>query len=232
MRVTASPGFLSTRGVVFLITAFLLVCSASVIKAEEDEYDVVSNVGINPVLRSGPDIDITMVSKLAPGFNFTGYDLLIVEKPLIKNINEVSRIRSQQAGKRLSKGFVNELGKVGIFKKVVNSETGSQSQTDSGTALVLSSTFVRYHPGNRGLRAGVGFGAGEAILEIETEIKDLKGQLLFKGTSKEVLYEGGIYGGSLDFFYKHINSIPKKYASFMKRIATGVGVIEPEDEYE
>ena len=39
-------------------------------------------------------------------------------------------------------------------------------------------------------------------------------------------------GNSLDFFNEHINSIPKKYASFMKRIAAGGGMIEPEDEYE
>lgn len=227
-----SSGSRFTVILAFIVTSVLT--GFSVANAEEDEFDIPDGQSFNVNPKKGPDIDITNVKKLEVGFRFTGYDLLIVKNPSVEKIYSNNAMTTDQARRIFRKSLVEEIGKTGVFQKTTDGALNKQPEAkDNDRVLILSSTFVQFIPGNQGLRYGVGFGAGKAIIKIETEIRNSQGSILFQATSEEVLTFGRFGGRTLTFFNDALtDNIPKKYASFIKRISSGGHIIEPEDENE
>ncbi len=191
--------------------------------------------GLSGRFKMVEDKDIGSVY-LAQGFNFTGYDEILVVNPSTVAVLPKKNIEPEELGIYLKHQLLKSMGETGVFPKVTDdmSVLTSNEATTSSKILVLESAITDYEPGNKALRALVGFGSGAAKVQIEMEIKDANTkQTLFKSADRRLdpgaLGMGGVAAAadSKGLIMNAISTIVQAHSSFIKRIAAG-GKIEKE----
>ncbi|MBL7075802.1 DUF4410 domain-containing protein [candidate division KSB1 bacterium] len=172
------------------------------------------------------DKDAGMVY-LSPGFDFKGYETLIISGlPISPNIPKTD-IDLEELNIYFIKQLIKNMNNTGLFTKVTDDTAAiSDPNKQTGKTLVLESSLSELEPGNRALRYFVGFGAGAAKAQVEIDIRAPETKkILYKSSDRRVGFMGGFGGDSKDFLINFLNLIAEGQASFMKRISTG-GKIE------
>jgi hypothetical protein len=110
---------------------------------------------------------------VADGFNFTGYDAVVVTPVATQNIKpkddkEADRLSLAQGA--LERDFMLMMQARKIFPAVVTKE----SEIKPGSkALKLENTIVKFSRGSSALRFGVGFGAGMPYIRLQGQLSEL-----------------------------------------------------------
>jgi len=156
------------------------------------------------------DKDAGMVY-LSPGFDFLGYDTLVVSGQPVSTKIEKGDIDPDEMNIYLVKQLTKHINNTGLFAKVTD-DNDALSDHDKGTGktLILEPILSELEPGNRALRYFVGFGAGAAKAQVEIDVRDLKTKkILYKSSDRRIGFMGGFGGNSKDFLADFLAKIAK-----------------------
>jgi hypothetical protein len=168
------------------------------------------------------DKDAGMVY-LSPGFDFRGYETIIVTGlPISSNIAR-GDIDPDEMRIYFIKQLINNISGTGLFDKVTDGNTAtSDHNKQAGKTLILEASLSELEPGSRALRYFVGFGAGAAKTQVEIDIREPETKkMLYKSSDRRVGFMGGFGGDSKDFLIESLTKIAEGQTSFMKRISAG-----------
>jgi hypothetical protein len=162
---------------------------------------------------------------VAPGFSFTGYDVVVVPE-----VQADAQSRSDEekavlvAAKRaVQNEFISRLQDSGVFKSVVREE----SQIPSGSkALILTSNIYSHEKGGGGARFFAGlYGAGQPDLKIRGAFKDKEsGEEKFKFDSERHgdsagARMGGVFRSDESIQTDDVQDLAKDLANYVARAA-------------
>lgn len=209
--------------ILIVLAIYLLVITQGCVGAlRSTPLETESNKGIEMV----EDKDLGKVY-LAPGFNFRGYDLLLVSDCSLREETPKKDIDPEEIRIYLKNQLIKKMGETRIFPKV----TGDSSIVSSGQGqplkvLTMGCEITELDPGNRALRYLVGFGAGATKVQVETEIRDHQTRELYlKSADRRIAAFGAFGGDSKGFILSSFDQIAEALRSFVTRISSG-GKIE------
>lgn len=174
---------------------------------------------------------------LAPGFDFNGYDVLLVLDPSTASILPQEGIDPEEMKIYLKTQLIKELGNTMVFPKVTDDKSIlSEKSSSTLKILVLESTFTEIDPGNRALRYFFNFGVssvGSANVQVETELRDyVTKTVYFKGSDRRSRSGGVLGGDSKGLILNSLSKISKVHAVFVKRISSGGKIERPDVQQE
>lgn len=185
---------------------------------------------VSPVETGGAQ-DVVMVEDkdlgqvyLAQGFNFKGFDIILVLDTSTSAVLEKKEIDPDELAIYLKHSLVKKLNEVGVFTKVTDDKSVLSPQKGvSAKVLVLESSFTEMDPGSRALRWVAGlYGAGRVKVQLESEIRDPQTkQLYFKSSNRRIGMMGAFGGNSKDFILESLDEISASHSAFIKRISSG-----------
>jgi hypothetical protein len=111
---------------------------------------------------------------LAEGFDFTGYDTLLVEEAKVdgsvkaKDEKEADRLSLAQG--TLARNFALAIEGRKIFKNVTTKESEVPKE---GKSLRMQPTILKFSRGSSAARYGVGFGAGMPYIKVNVRILEM-----------------------------------------------------------
>ena len=162
---------------------------------------------------------------VAPGFNFTGYDVVVVPETQAdaQSRSEEEKTVLVAAKRAVQNEFVSRLQDSGVFKSVVREE----SQIPTGSkALVLNSNIYSHETGGGGARFFAGlYGAGQPDLKIRGAFKDKdSGEEKFKFDSERHgdsagARMGGVFRSDESIQTEDIQDLAKDLATYVGRAA-------------
>jgi hypothetical protein len=124
---------------------------------------------------------------VAEGFNFSGYDLLVVDEARLdasvtaKDEKEEERLALARGG--LARNFALSIEARRLFGKVT---TDAAELSATGKVARLEPTILKFSRGSSAARFGVGFGAGMPYIKVGMALTDVAtGAVLFEGELDE-----------------------------------------------
>lgn len=120
------------------------------------------------LLRQDKDIQGVWV---AEGFNFRGYDGLLIEDTLFKALERPNEEQMRAWAKtELQHDLLESISATGLFQKVAGRP---EELPATGKNLKMANTIIEYEKGGGGARyfAGV-YGAGQPVIKVRGEIMD------------------------------------------------------------
>ncbi|HZS05771.1 MAG TPA: DUF4410 domain-containing protein [Blastocatellia bacterium] len=121
------------------------------------------------------------------GKPLAGYTVVVVEKATVAQSPETAKFPAGY-DERLQQKVVEDLQKKRVFEKVI--DAAKKADDGAGTAagekrLTLSTTIIRFDPGNTLLRHTVGWGAGAVKVKAAFVFRDdATGQEIFRTTKQ------------------------------------------------
>lgn len=159
---------------------------------------------------------------LAPGFNFNGYEGLLISLPSTQAVFEKKEIDPEEMAVYFKSKLTEELKKLGIFKVVADENSPSANTLPRDKLLVMKIVFTEMDPGSRALRYMVGFGAGATKVQVDSEVKNcLTAEVYCRASQRRVGFMGAFGGSSKGFIHDSLEGMAKDIASFVKRVASG-----------
>ena len=157
---------------------------------------------------------------LADGFEFTGYDTLVVTETKLetqgRDEKETNRLNLMQ--KDLQQQLMTALQTSKLFSSVVTSD--SQVKPGSKT-LKLQNSIVRFSRGNTASRWMVGFGAGVPYVVVRgqmVDVADNKPRFRYD-LDQAAEWFLGHYRGTEDLQNETVREVSKKLSGFMTKTA-------------
>ena len=159
---------------------------------------------------------------LAEGFDFSGYDAVLVEETGVdasvkpKDEKESERLTLMQGS--LSRDFAAAIEVRKLFKTVTTKETQIPAETK---ALKMQSTVLKFSRGSSAARYGVGFGAGMPYVQVRVAMAEM-------GTNKPLFecelderadWFGAGYTGSRTLQAGAAMELADDVAEFMSRVS-------------
>ena len=163
---------------------------------------------------------------LAEGFNFTGFDTLVVAEPTsnAESRSEEERTVLASAKTTLRQELVNALQGTGMFPQVVIS---TNEVSPNAQALVLENNIYHHEKGGGGARYFAGlYGAGQPVIKVAGKMR-AGDQVLFRydidrsGESAGARMVGA-FKSDEDIQREDLKDLAKDLASFVERTAKGL----------
>jgi hypothetical protein len=202
---------------IFIVSIFLIFTLGCIGAMKREPVES----GFNKGFEMTDDKDLGKVY-LAPGFNFKGYDVLLVLDPSTEMVLQKKNIDPEEMKIYFKNQLIKMLRETGVYKTVTDDSSVLSSMQDTGCgALVMKTVFTELDPGNRALRYLIP-GAGATKVQVESEIKDSKTEkIYFKASNRMSAIMGTFGGDSKAFILDSLYKIAEAHAAFIKRISSG-----------
>ena len=163
---------------------------------------------------------------LADGFNFTGYDTILIAEPTsnAESRSDEERQVLATAKRSLRQELANALQDISLFQRVV---TSNEAVPPTAKLLVLENNIYHHEKGGGGARyfAGI-YGGGQPVIKVAGKMRS-GDQTLFRfdiersGESAGARM-GGVFMSDEDIQTQDIKDLAKDLAAFVNRTAKGL----------
>ena len=147
---------------------FLLItgCATTPGKGNAGANNAAPPAGI--VLHRDKDIEGVW---LAPGFNFNGYDTLLIEVPVFAGVERSNEAEMRAMAMRVLPDQIAEhVGRKSLFRTVT---TRAEDVKPGGKCLKLQSRIIEYEKGGGAARYFAGaFGGGQPVIKVRGQLMD------------------------------------------------------------
>lgn len=183
-----------------------------------DPADLAPAEGLGPWAE---DRDAGRVA-IASGLDLRAYPTLIVERPTINAADmgdDEDRRLSAEALTALREKLLAGLQGIGTFQRVADVQS-EPVPPGAGKVLRLRINVSRFSPGERALRALVGFGAGRTKLQVESRFVDAQTGRAMLATADRWIASKGLAGGSArDFLLESVDEVSKGLVALVRRLS-------------